>query len=163
MNKQASDKGGNLFFRCHFNEGEMGRETEVGRSKKKEEEHTMSLHTVYKYAGSGIITLGMNTEWLSVRVLFSLLANDDAVFPLIELMKGMDVKRLDLFQCIEFVLLIKLNRLTPLLGIVGIPSLTHKPKNRKLKEGSYQLLISPFYIIRGYFYTRGICKAGLEI
>lgn len=46
VNKQASDKGGNLFFRCHFNEGEMGRETEVGRSKKKEEEHTMSLHTV---------------------------------------------------------------------------------------------------------------------
>lgn len=46
MNKQASDKGGNLFFRCHFNEGEMHREKEVGRSEKKEEENTMSLHSL---------------------------------------------------------------------------------------------------------------------
>lgn len=42
MKKQASDRGGNFFLRCHFNEGEMQRE-EVGRSEKKEEEHTISL------------------------------------------------------------------------------------------------------------------------
>lgn len=72
----------------------------------------------------------------SVRVLLSLLANDDAVtLSLIESEKGM-----------EFILLIKLSRFTAHLGAMGSCSLlTGKEEEQEGAKGtSYKMLISFF-------------------
>lgn len=87
----------------------------------------------------------------SVRVLLSLLANDNAVILfLIESKKGM-----------EFILSIKLNRLTAHLGAMVSCSFTGKEAEREGAKGaSYKMLVSFFWYKP---YMRGICKASLEI
>lgn len=46
MNKQASDKGGNLFFRCHFSERERQQEREGERVRRERRRaHRVTAHS----------------------------------------------------------------------------------------------------------------------
>lgn len=47
MNKQASDKGGNLFFRCLFSERERQQE-KAGKSEKREKKGTACYCTRFR-------------------------------------------------------------------------------------------------------------------